>query len=101
MSKIKKIVLNEKIYEIIKFVLDSENTFRDKEISFSRLVNYLLVLGLDKYCDINKTPRFNIYFDLDKKSGYHNYKISDLETKKRELLRKHLISLGRSFFETD
>jgi len=102
----KQIALNDDLIELIEAIRETENENAEFEKSFSRIVNYLIVLGIDKYSEIYNIPEFKNFpimksFDFDKRMGSNDYKVSyqnDIE-RKRERLRKKLAKLGRSFFE--
>jgi len=102
----KQIVINDDLIELIEAIRDIENENSDFEKSFSRVVNYLLVLGIDKYSEIFNIPEFKNFpimrsFDFEKRMGKNPYKVSEISdmARKRERLRKRLAELGRSFFE--
>jgi len=102
----KQIALNDDLIELIEAIREAENENAEFEKSFSRVVNYLIILGIDKYSEIFNIPEFKNFlvmrsFDFDKRMGSNEYKVSEINdiARKREKLRKRLAELGRSFFE--
>jgi len=102
----KLVVINDDLIELIEAIKDIENENSQFEKSFSRVLNYLLVLGIDKYAEIYNVLELKNFaimhsFDFDKRMGSNDYKVSyqnDIE-RKRKRLKEKLASLGRSFFE--
>jgi hypothetical protein len=105
---LKRIALNDDLIELIEAIREAENENSEFEKSFSRIVNYLIVLGIDKYSEIFNIPEFKNFlivksFDFEKRMGKNPYKLSEINdiARKRERLRKRLAELGRSFFENE
>jgi hypothetical protein len=103
---LKHIALNNDLIELIEAIREAENENSEFEKSFSRVVNYLIVLGIDKYSEIFNIPEFKEFpimkaFDFEKRMGKNPYKLSEMSdiARKRERLKRRLAELGRSFFE--
>lgn len=105
---IKHISLNDGLIELIEIIKDAENENSKFEKSFSRIVNYLIVLGIDKYSEIFNIPEFKNFpimksFDFEKRMGKNDYKVGSVNSLelKREKLKRRLAELGRSYFEEE
>jgi len=104
----KQIALNDNLMELIEVIKEAENENSKFEKSFSRIVNYLIILGIDKYSEIFNIPEFKEFpimrsFDFEKRMGLNDYKVSSVNPLelKREKLKRRLAELGRSYFENE